>query len=375
MYYIRRTWAEVNIEAIAKNYSAICNRCHCSVFPVIKADAYGHGAEVIAKRLENQGALGFAVSNIQEAIQLRQSGIQADILILGYTPPECAKLLSEHNISQCVFSLDFANELDAYARKENVVIKTHMKLDTGMGRIGFDFRSDLMKGIVEARAALALKNLDFVGVFTHFAVADSLDASDIAFTRQQYNLFSCAITHLESDGFTFKIKHCNNSAAILGCLGEKENAVRAGIILYGLAPSNEVQIPSGFSPAMALYSVVSMVKQIACGESVSYGRTYTAGQSRKIATVSAGYADGIPRLLSNKGYVLIRGRQAPIVGKICMDQFCIDVTEIGGVTPGDAVTIFGPGLPVDQIAKLAQTINYEIVCGISKRVPRIYINS
>lgn len=371
--FLRRTWAEIDIRNLTENLSIVQTASNRKVYAVIKADAYGHGAVRVASALRKAGADGFAVSNLAEAEELRSAGIREPILILGYTPADCAERLVRGDIAQCVYSAEYAKLLNEQAHKAGVVVTAHLKLDTGMGRIGFDFRSDDGFDLDGAKEVLALDNLNTVGVFMHFAVADSMDASHVEFTKQQYSRFWNAVAVLEQE-HTFQVRHCCNSAAALFLPEEKGDAVRAGIILYGLTPSDEVTIPGSIQPVMSLYSVVSMIKTVEQNQSISYGRTYVAPGQRRIATVCAGYADGVPRLLSNKGSVLIRGKHAPIVGRVCMDQFCVDVTDIPDAVMGDVVTIFGPGLPVEEVAAAAQTINYEIVCGITKRVPRVYIN-
>lgn len=371
----KRAWVEINLDAISHNFSEIYKRNGIPVMPVIKANGYGHGAVRIAKLLEEREISCFAVSNIDEAQQLRDNGITADILILGYTPVECAKKLNESDLTQCIYSLTYAEELNKEACRCKVKIKCHLKLDTGMGRIGFDCRDASLNGLKEAVSALSCEGLEFNGVFTHFAVADSLDTSNICFTHDQYSRFDAAIKELKKQGFSFKLRHCDNSAAILEKEHKLEDTIRAGIILYGLNPSPELGADFSLRPAMSFYSVVSMIKEVAPGATISYGRTYKAEGKRLIATVTAGYADGVPRLLSNKGQVIINGSYAPIVGNICMDQFCVDVTDIGPVKIGDTVTIWGKGISVEEIADYAGTINYEIICGVSPRVPRIYIKS
>ena len=363
---LHRTWAEIDVTALANNFAAIQKRCDKKVYAVIKAEAYGHGALDAARVLERCGVYGFAVSNFAEAQELRAAGLRQPVLILGYTPVEYANALAEYEIDQCVYSLEYASALSAAAEK---TVRVHLKLDTGMGRIGFDCRSDALPGLKDAKQVLSLPNLDVCGVFMHFAAADT--PAEDAFTDAQYSRFCKTVAALEADGHKFQIKHCDNSAGTLTQKGAECDAVRVGIILYGLAPDTAMALPADFQPVMSLYSTVSMVKTVAAGESVSYGRTYHADGVRTIATVSAGYADGVPRLLSNRGYVLIRGKRAPIVGRVCMDQFCVDVTDIADVKMGDTVTIFGPGLSVDEVARSAETINYEVICGISKRVPRV----
>lgn len=368
MNYLRRTWKEINFDNLCRNFDIIKEKSGCNVTAVVKADAYGHGAVGVAKVLEEKGAASFAVSNIQEAEELRSAGIKAPILILGYTPEIYAEDLSKFGFIQCVYSLDYARALSQNAKKSNCTVEVHLKLDTGMCRLGFDCRDDDFVGVSEAKEMLKLENLDITGVFTHFAVADGDSKSDADFTIAQKARFNVAVAELEKDGFSFKTKHCCNSAGILTGLCSEGDTVRAGIILYGLAPSPAVELPEGMKPVMSLYSVVSMVKTLKEGSEVSYGRTFTTEKPMKIATVSAGYADGVPRLLSNKGSVIVRGKRAKIVGRICMDQFCIDVTDIEGASTGDRVTIFGEELSVDEVAANANTINYEIICGISKRV-------
>lgn len=361
------TRVKIDLDIIERNFDAVREKAKVPVMAVIKADAYGHGAVETARLLQRCGAYGFAVSNLAEAEELREAGIRLPVLILGYTPAEYAPSLIKYDVEQCVYSLEYARALNAAATEK---LRVHLKLDTGMGRIGFDCRSEDAPGLKEAKQVLGMENLDVTGVFMHFAVADT--PSEAEFTRGQYQRFRMAVDALEEGGHRFQIRHCRNSAAALELPEEKTDALRAGIILYGLTPSEDMALPADFQPVMSLYSTVSMVKTVADGESVSYGRTYKAQGMRKIATVSAGYADGVPRLLSNRGSVLICGQRASIVGRVCMDQFCVDVTDIEDVKMGDTVTVFGPGLPVDEVARAAETINYEVVCGISKRVPRVY---
>ena len=371
--FLRRTWAEIDLQALTGNLAAVSRITDKPVYAVVKADAYGHGAARAASALEAAGAAGFAVSNLAEAEELLDAGIDKPVLILGYTPVECASRLGRKGIEQCIYSLEYARLLNEQAEAAGVTLTAHLKLDTGMGRIGFDFRDDSGFDLAGATQALSMKNIRTVGVFMHFAVADSMESSDLEFTARQHQRFESAVARLEKI-HPFKLRHCCNSAASLCLREDKGDLVRAGIILYGLAPSPEVALPEGIRPVMSLYSTVSLVKTIEQDQSVSYGRTYVAPGRRRIATVCAGYADGVPRLLSGVGHVIIRGKRVPIVGRVCMDQFCVDVTDIPDVAMGDTVTIFGPGLPVEEVADAAQTINYEILCGITKRVPRVYIN-
>lgn len=372
MNFLKRAWAEIDIPALLHNVRVIEALCpDADLMAVIKADAYGHGVEHIVPALTSAGLKNFAVSNLEEALQLRDLGVSGQILILGYTPPQLARFLSENDITQAVYSLDFARALSDFAEKDNCRVKIHLKIDTGMGRIGFDCRSDALPGFDEAIQALHCPGLLFDGVFTHFAAADRAGDPDASFTEAQYRRFCAAIRAIEQAGFSPRVRHCCNSAGLLLHPDKHLDLCRPGIILYGLSPDRDLPLQADFIPVMTFKSVVSLVKEINTGESVSYGRTFTADKPMRIATVSVGYADGYPRILSNRGEVLIGGRRAKIVGKVCMDQLCVDVSDIQNVKIGDEVVLFGKDLSVDELAELAGTINYEIVCGLSKRVPRI----
>ena len=340
---------------------------------VVKADAYGHSAKDIAPILEEMGADCFAVSNLNEALNLRECDIKKPILILGYTPVNMVKTLCEHNISQCVYSEEYAKRLSESAIKEKVKIKIHIKLDTGMSRLGFDCRSEELFGINEAIECATLENFKLEGIFTHFAVADRIPETEDNFTEEQYNRFTKALKKFAESGINPPLCHCCNSAGFLLDCDKHLTLSRVGIALYGLSPSSELKLEQNLTPVMTVKSVISMIKEINEGDTINYGRTFKADKKMRIATVTAGYADGYPRLLSNKGYVLINGKKANIVGRICMDQMCVDVTNIDAKM-GDEVILFGKELSVDVLADLIGTINYEIVCGISPRVPRITIN-
>lgn len=372
--FLHRTWAEIDTSALLHNFEIIKKNSGGSrIMAVVKADAYGHSVRDIAPLLQKNGADYFAVSNIDEAMTLRECGIERPILILGYTPVELAKTLSDNGIIQCVFSSEYAAELSRCAVLDGVTVDIHIKLDTGMGRIGFDCRDDSLCGIDEALTAAALPALNTLGVFTHFAVSDRTPEDDDGFTDEQYLRFCKAISRFEAAGFKNIMRHCCNSAAFCTDNDKHLDICRPGIILYGLTPSADLKLNLDFKPVMTVKSVVSMVKRIKAGDTVSYGKTFTAKGDMTLATVTAGYADGYPRALSSKGCVLIRGQRAPIVGRVCMDQLSVDVSEIEGVCQGDEVVLFGSELPVEEIAELCDTINYEIVCGISPRVPRIII--
>lgn len=368
--FLRRAWAEIDETALIHNFNIIKATAKSKLCAVVKADAYGHSVDMVAPLLEKAGADCFAVSNIEEALHLREIGITTPILVLGYTPCEYLQELNTHDISQCVYSLDYATELSRAAVKSNLNIKIHLKLDTGMSRIGFDCRSDELNGIKDAVSAACLDGFVLEGVFTHFAVADRNTQQEDGFTDSQYGLFVKAIDFIKNSGLDPKYCHCSNSAAL--CLDKDKHLdmCRAGIILYGLTPSSDLELSQNFIPVMSFKSVISQVKQIKKGDTVSYGRTFTAPRDMTIATVSAGYADGYPRLLSNKGQVLINGQRANIIGRVCMDQFCVDVTEIKNAKRGDEVLLWGRDLPVEEAANIIGTINYELVCGVSSRVIR-----
>ena len=372
MDFLHRTWAEIDIGALKHNFNVLKTKANgCKIMAVVKADGYGHSANIVAPILENEGADYFAVSNIDEAIALRKYNIRKPILILGYTPINRVLDLYNHKISQCVYSLEYAQNLCEQALKNKVIINIHLKLDTGMSRLGFDCRSDQLCGIDDAITAAKLPALFTEGVFTHFAVADRNKMEEDGFTNAQYSRFIKAVDSLKSAGITPELCHCCNSAGFLLDDDKHLSLSRIGISLYGLSPSSELEPQGDFIPVMTVKSVVSMVKEINEGDTVNYGRTFKADKKMRIATVTAGYADGYPRLLSNKGFVLVNGKKANIVGRICMDQMCIDVTDIADVKMGDEVILFGKELLVDVLADLTDTINYEIICGISPRVPRI----
>ncbi|MBQ4333526.1 MAG: alanine racemase [Clostridia bacterium] len=373
-----RTWAEVDMQAIRQNFRTIRAGLPASVrlCCVVKANAYGHGVRTLAPLYEQLGADWFAVSNIEEALQLRRYGVTRPVLILGYTPVTCAALLAEEDLSQCVYSAQYGRQLSAAAVAAGVTVKMHIKLDTGMGRLGFQCPGDGEDSVAGAIAVCRLPGLVPEGVFTHFASADEGGAGD-AFSRQQADRFIEAINRLMAAGIHFAIRHCANSAALSDHPEFRLDMVRAGIVLYGLQPSGDLRQPMPLQPAMALKSVVSHVKTVAPGATVSYGHTYTADREMTIATVPIGYADGFWRQSGPAGVTLtVRGQRAPILGRVCMDQLMLDVTAIEGVQIGDEVTVFGtaPALTADEMAAANGTINYEIVCAVGERVPRLYVD-
>lgn len=373
-HLLKRTWAEINLDRLAYNVSLLKQQAaDKELMAVVKADAYGHGDRMIAAELARLGVTFFGVSNVEEALSLRSAGIKGEILILGATPTEFADVLADQKISQAIFSAEYAQELSNAACAAGVKVKGHLKLDTGMGRIGFrcpggSVTPDVLK-------AMQQPGLLIEGVFSHLSVADALDADSIAYTAKQQENFDVIVDALESRGFSFRYIHLQNSAAIMNRSDSHCNLVRMGIAMYGLAPSEAFSNLLPLKPLMELKTTISMVKELPAGESVSYGRSYTANQSVRVATVPVGYADGYHRVLSNKASMMLHGKRAPVIGRICMDQLMLDVSEIPQAKAGDVVTVFGDDLSVDELAVLAGTINYELVCAVSRRVPRVYLKN
>jgi len=380
MNMVKRTWAEISLNAIEHNYNVIRNKVadDTKVCCVIKADGYGHGAVELSQVYEKLGADFFAVSNIDEGIEIRKSGSKLPIVILGYTPVSEAENLAEYDISQAVFSLEYAKELSEKCVEEDCICKMHIKVDSGMSRIGFmcqEFPRDEYS-IEEICEACCLPNLEVEGLFTHFCVSDE-DAEGREFTNKQYENFIHVRDSLKKRGVDISVVHCSNSGAIEDYPETCCDMVRAGIILYGLAPSSKLADRLDLVPAMTLKTVVAFVKEVQKGATISYGRTFTADRKMKIATVPIGYADGFIRQNAKDGYMMVSGKKAKIVGRICMDQTMLDVTDIEDVKTGDEVVVFGTGEngepTADSLAENTGTINYETVCLVGKRVPRIYI--
>lgn len=371
---LKRTWAEIDLDRLTHNYTVIKQALHpgADMMAVVKADAYGHGAVMVAKTLRDAGAAYFAVSNLEEALQLRAAGIDLPMLILSYTPPEEAATLAQYHITQTVICAAHATALSAAAVAAGVVLPVHFKLDTGMSRVGFvhQLSADRKTAASEIAAAAQLPGLQAEGIFTHFATADEQSAD---MTRTQFDRFMQTVADLDEKGIYFTYKHCCNSAATERFAEMHLDLVRPGIILYGLAPDDSWMhglLP--LQPVMQLKTAVSMVKVIPAGTTVSYGATFTAQQDMQIATVPIGYADGYPRSMADKAHMLINGNPVPVIGRVCMDQCMLDVTGLN-VSVGDTVTVFGDGLSVDTYAAWMGTINYEAVCLIGKRVPRVYL--
>ena len=376
--FLKRTWAQIDLDAVVRNYTAIKGSLapSCRVMAIVKADAYGHGAAFVSRALQQAGADWFGVSNLQEAIQLRDAGITSPILILSYTPPEEAARLAAFGITQTVISREYAEHLNEAAKAAGMPLNVHIKVDTGMSRVGFFYHDCVTdaKTAADIAAVCGLSHLHAEGIFTHFASADEHD--DGGYTERQFALFTDLIDRLAADGITFAIRHCCNSAATLRYPSMHLDMVRPGIILYGLCPDSWMTEFLPLCPAMALKTVISLVKSVPAGSSVSYGRTFTAAHDTRLATVPIGYADGYPRALSGTARMLVNGRYAPLVGRVCMDQSLLDVSDIPAVREGMTVTVFGEDggafLPVEELSSLSGTIHYETVCLIGKRVPRIF---
>lgn len=378
MYYPKRCEALISLDAISENLENFRRFVpdKSELMCVVKAACYGHYDRAIAPYLQQKhGIRYFAVSNITEAVRLRECGITGDILILGWTDPDEAQRLKDNNIIQAVTELSYAKALST--RLHGGSVRCHCAVDTGMTRIGV--RGDTRHCADEIEKISRLENISLEGVFTHFAVADSDGEDNCAYTDAQQEKLNAVADELESRGVSLKHRHFMNSAAGVYRPDAKSTLARLGIILYGLMPNTAKAVPFELAPVMTLRAKISMIKTVEAGAAVSYGRTYTAKKPTKLATITCGYADGYPRLLSNKGYVLINGKKAPITGRICMDQFMCDVTDIENVTVGGYATLIGRDgdelITADDIADMTGTIGYEIVCGISARVPRIIIGN
>lgn len=369
----KRTWAEIDLDAVDHNLHEIRKRLNqkTKLCCVVKANGYGHGAVQLSKVYEKLGADYLAVSNIEEALQLRKAEIRLPILILGYTDPHCAVDLARNNITQCVFSYDYGMALAKNASCDSVTVKIHIKIDTGMGRIGFQCnRAELDKVIQICTQSV----FETEGIFTHFASADEGDSGN-KYTHSQFNKFMDAISYLASRGISFPIRHCANSAGIFDYPEMHLDMVRAGIVLYGLQPSDALLNPGNLIPVLNLTTIIDYVKIVQAGDCISYGREFKADREMRVATIPIGYADGLWRSnYKNNMAVEIEGKLAPIIGRVCMDQCMIDVTEIPEADINSSVTIYGKygEISVDHIANVNNTINYEIVCAIGERVPRVY---
>lgn len=369
----KRTWANIDLDAVEHNYRIIRSQLETDtkLCCVVKANGYGHGAVQLSRLYEKLGADYLAVSNIEEAIQLRNGEVGLPILILGYTDPRCASDLANYGISQCVFSYDYGKALSENAAEQNVTVKIHIKLDTGMGRIGFRC---IEEELDRAEEVCRMPGIETEGIFTHFASADEGD-NGRDYTYGQFQKFTDAVTYLEGKGISFLIRHCANSAGIFDYPEMHLDMVRAGIVLYGLQPSGDLHNPGELHPVMELKTIIDHIKVVHSGDCISYGREFKADHDLRIATIPIGYADGLWRSnFRNHMVVEVEGQLAPIVGRVCMDQCMIDVTDIPKANVNSKVTVYGGSgeTSVDHIAAVNQTINYEIVCAVGERVPRVY---
>ena len=363
------TYVNIDLDAIAENFEAVRQKAGTAVMAVVKADAYGHGAIQVARLLEDKCAF-FGVSSMQEALELRQTGIEKPILILGHTPVGAYPIAVAENVRPAIFRYEDALALSEEACLQGKTADFHFVVDTGMSRIGFPVTEEA----ADTCAAIAkLPGLRAEGLFSHFATADCADLSK---ARAQAERFDCFDQMLKNRGVEIPIRHLDNSAGIMNFPNHYE-MVRSGIVTYGMYPSTEVT-PSllGIRPAFQWRSRVTHVKWLEAGREISYGGTFVTSRPTKVATVPVGYADGYRRSLSNRFYVLIHGQKAPILGRVCMDQMMVDVTDIADVAPEDTVILVGRSgneeITVEQIAAAADSFNYEFVCGISRRVPRVY---
>lgn len=373
-YNFNRAWAEVNLDNIAHNVKEIRRLTdkRAEIMGVVKADAYGHGVLEVARTLMENGVTRLAVSMLDEAIQLRKSGISLPILILSYTDPRRAEEIILNDVTQTVFSHDLAEALSEAAVRLNKNVKIHIKIDTGMTRVGFMPGYSAVKNVVKISK---LPNIIIEGLFTHFASADEMDRS---YTYMQFEKFMSIVSELNRIGIYIPVKHVCNSAGIIEFPEMHLNMVRPGIALYGMYPSDEVHKDRiDLRPAMTLKANIILVKDVEPETCISYGRIFKTRRQSRIATLPIGYADGYTRLLTAKGKVLVNGQLVPIVGKICMDQCMIDVTDVEGeVKVGDEVVLFGSQkgneIAIEDLAAKVGTINYEIACIIGKRIPRAY---
>ena len=371
-----RSWAEIDLSALRHNFEYASKRIGRKVICVLKADAYGHGAVECGLYLQKCGAYMFAVAALTEAVAMRKSGITIPIMILGYTSPEYAEILSDFDIEQAVVDEDHAVAMNKAAAKLNKKVKVHIALDTGMSRIGIYAQKNHTAAADAAERIYRMSNLDVVGMFTHFAAADEPEQTE--YTMFQYRNFSIVYNRLIERGIRIKNCHVSNSAAILNSPIHFDS-IRLGISLYGMYPDSKPVKNGPLKPVMSLKARVTQTRTLPQGATISYGRTFTTRRTTHTAVISAGYADGFSRRLSNKATVTINGKRYPQIGRICMDVCMADVTdgydEPGGVRAGDEVTIIGDGgMSAEEAAQIVGTINYELTCLITNRVKRIYVN-
>lgn len=378
MKTLKRTWAEISLDNLEHNYRALRARTPqgCKFLGVIKADAYGHGAVPVSGTLSELGCEYLAVSNLEEAVQLRRGGIRTPILILGYTPPEYADTMVFMDLTQEIHSLDYARALEERLRGTNYILNVHLKLDTGMGRIGFLAYGDHSE-LPQLAAFSQLTHLRVEGVFTHFSVADSRREDDERYTALQYARFCDALAELDSYGIRPTLRHCANSAVTILHPEYSLDMVRGGIALYGCAPDVDCEGLLDLRPVMTLRTTIAQIRDVAAGTPISYGRTFTAPRDLRMAVLPIGYADGLSRGLSGKVSFRLRGQDVPVIGRICMDMCMVDITSVSDAKVGDELTLFGYDedgvrVPVERLAQASGTISYEILCTLSKRIARLY---
>lgn len=367
----RPTWAEINLDNLAHNIKKVrrITKKDTLITAVVKADAYGHGADVVTKVFLDNGGDRLAVATLSEAVHLRKL-YNEPILILGYTPDYQSDIVVDNDITQTIYTYSQAKSLSLASKTANKVAKIHIKLDTGMSRLGLQPNNEALETI---KKISRLPNINIEGMFTHFALADSRDKET---TKLQFSKYKEFASLLEKNGINIPVKHVSNSAATIDLPEYNLDMVRAGIMLYGLQPSNEVCVEKiDLKPAMSLKTKIAHIKEVDADQGISYGHIYKTTKKQKIGTLPIGYADGYTRLLSSKAYVSINNQKAPIIGRICMDQCMVDITDIEDVNIGDEVVLFsdnGISPSIDDIADMLGTINYEVVCMIGKRVPRVY---
>ncbi|GAP16072.1 alanine racemase [Longilinea arvoryzae] len=365
-------WAEIDLDAIAFNVQAIRRQVGpgVEIMPAVKGNAYGHGAAPVSKAALQAGATRLAVHRAIEGGELRQAGIDAPVLVMGYTPPDGAPYIAQHDLTASLMTLEFAQALSAAVGAVGRTLPVHIKVDTGMSRYGL-----MPDEVLEfARALVKLPNLQLEGLFTHFATADSLDLTHV---RRQLAVFNEVLSALHAAGIEIPLPHASNSAAIMRLPEARFKAVRPGIAFYGMPPSDDWTPTFEIHPALTLKSRVCRVRRLPVGAGVSYGRTFVTQRETVAALVPVGYGDGFHRILSNKAQVLIRGKRAPLIGRVCMDQFVVDATEIPGVELNDEVVLVGrqgsEQISAEEVARLAGTINYEVTTSLLPRVARLYL--
>lgn len=370
--FVRPTWAEIDLDSIAHNVREVSRILPpgTGLMAVVKANGYGHGALQVAETALQNGASFLGVAAADEGIELREAGITAPILILGYTPTDCADLVVSFGLAQTVYSHELLHALHDAAMRQNRTAAIHIKVDTGMGRLGF---IDIEEAVEFAKAASALPALQVEGVYTHFATSDELDSP---YAEEQMRRWGELRERLQHAGLKIPYQHISNSAGILQYTGCPGNMVRLGISMYGYYPSDEVPQDIELRPALRFVSHIVHLKQVPAGTKISYGATYETTAPAMIATIPVGYADGYSRLLSSKGEALVRGVRVPVIGRVCMDQLMLDVTGVPDVQNGDEVVLYGPQgtdrIALEEVADKIGTITYEVVCALGRRVPRKY---